>query len=136
VNTPAFESFIDQLLLDETRMCLIKGYFKTAEENVTRFISRLPGNEEGYFLLGEIYRERQDCAKGEKKRDKTKDYPAALEAYGKALNINPDYADAVKGEARVLQRKGETEKAKEFFSRYLALAPDAEDRAYIEKLLE
>ncbi len=135
INTDPYQQLTRRLILDNFKLCLQLGMFMTAERSIKSFIEKNPQSAEAYFNLGELYRQRQDHAKKEKFRDKTNDYPEALKAYEQALQIDENYFSAIQGKARVLQRQGEHSKAKEVFRQYLAVNPQAEDRAYIEQFI-
>ena len=55
----------------------------------------------------------------------------AIEAYGKALAINPDYADAYYNTGNALKRQDNLEEAIEAYSKALAIKPD-----YASRLLQ
>lgn len=79
------------------------------------------------FAKGEVHRQRWD---------KTKDDPQkAIAAYKRAIEARKPPADAYKGLGLAYRKSGQAAAADEAFRDYLAVAPDADDRAVIEKLL-
>ncbi len=135
VNTGEYEKFHRAILLEEIQLCFQQGFFKTAESTIDHLIKVEPKLKDGYFLRGELYRQRQDHEKKEKTRDKKGDYPKAIEAYDAALAIEPNYADAVKGKARIIQKQGDLAQAKTLYQQYLQLNPNADDKAFIEQFI-
>ncbi len=135
-NSPRFQRFQHVWMLDNARLCFQAGMFRTAEKVLKRFNSVYREDGRGYYLLGELYRQRQDRRKKEKTRDKEKDYVRALEAYARAVSLDPRMAAAYRGMGRVYQKTGDGVKAGESFQRYLELQPDARDKGYIEQYIE
>ncbi len=134
--TENYKTLIREVLLLNTTLCLEKGMFMTAQRNVDKLVLDYPDDKYGYYLKGELYRERQDTEKKKKDRPKEDDYKLALEAYDKALAIDSQYAVALKGKAQVIYAQGDKEKAKEFFKSYLTADPNAKDKAFIQRLIE
>ena len=134
-ETSAYRQRVRTLVLDDVSLCLQLGMFKTAQRLVDRYIGENPDDAGGYFYRGELFRQRQDHIKKVKERDKKTDYPAAIEAYEKALSCDSRYAPAYREKARVLQKLGKTEEAKNFFRQYLDIDPSAKDKEYVEQFL-
>ncbi|OGX23959.1 MAG: hypothetical protein A3D10_01700 [Omnitrophica WOR_2 bacterium RIFCSPHIGHO2_02_FULL_48_11] len=135
MDSAEFDRLTNQLVLDNARLCLQSGLFKTGERNIQKFIGKNAADPQGYFYRGELFRQRQDHPKQEKVRDKKEDYLTSLEAYNKAIALNVGYAPAYKGKAQVLEKQGVPNEAKENYRKYLELAPGAGDRGYIEQFL-
>lgn len=135
-NAIFYGILINQLIVDDLVLCLENGMFKTAEKLIEKFISKNATDARGYFYLGELNRQRQDHDKKVKERDKVKDYPKAIEAYDKAIALNPGYGQAFREKARVLEKQGNIDEAKITFRKYLELNPDAKDKEYIEKFYQ
>lgn len=62
-------------------------------------------------------------------------FDAALRAYARALDIEPAYADAHFNLAETLQQLGRLREAHDHWLKYLARAPDTQDRAYVRRML-
>jgi predicted Zn-dependent protease len=135
IERERYQNAVRRLVLDNIELCLNDGLFKTAERNIHKLMEQEPNSAEAHYYEGELYRQRQDPEKKEKKRDKPLDYPKALEAYEKALALNPQLALAYQGKGRVLQKLGKNEEAKVAFQEYLRLNPQAEDKSYVEQFL-
>ena len=63
------------------------------------------------------------------------DEDKAEKEYHMAIEYNPSYPEPHKGLGIVYYKRGEKERAKANFEKYLFLAPDAKDKAYIEQYL-
>ncbi len=135
IDSPAFDEFMQDVKIKDIGLCLEQGLFKTGEKIIDRFIAQHPQDYQGYFYRGELFRQRQDAPKGEKKRDKEKDYITALQGYSKTVELNPKFASTYQSRARVLQKLNRMEEAKTDLHKYLELKPAASNRAYIEQFL-
>ena len=133
VDTKKFQRLMKPVIKDNIGYSLEKGFFKTAHKMVDKYIEKYPQDAEGYFLKGELFRQRQDKIKRGKLREKTKDFVTAAEFYQKAIESDSSYSQAYKGLARVLQKQGELQGAIENYEAYLMKAPSVDDRAYIEQ---
>ena len=79
-----------------------------------------------YFYLGEAY----------SRRDEAGDEGKALEAYKKAEKLSPGFALTYMRLGMHHMKKGNKGNAREYFNRYLSLAPkDASDRSYVQQYL-
>jgi len=134
-DTREFQSFARAILLENILQSLQKGYFKTAEKFITRFIEKYPDDAAGHYQRGELFRQRQDSDNKKEARDKSQDYSEALKAYEKSIALNVNFAKAYKGKAQILQKQGESNQSKAIYRKYLELDSDAPDRAYIEKFI-
>jgi predicted Zn-dependent protease len=78
--------------------------------------------EHADFYLGEAYRQRNEEGDGAR----------AQAAYLKALDLAGDFAPSYRALALMKLQRGEKAEALRLFDRYLELAPEAQDRKYIE----
>lgn len=131
----AYQPLTKPVVLDNVMWCFQKGMFKTAERHIQNFLQRYPHEAAGYYLKGELFRQRQDFSKKEKKRDKTKDFPEALAAYEQAIALDQNWAPAYQGRALVYQKQGNIPEAKAAFKKYLEINPNVADKAYVENFL-
>jgi beta-barrel assembly-enhancing protease len=79
-----------------------------------------------HFFKGEMYRLRNQAG----------DEASAIEAYERALGRTGAPAETNRALALLFLRRGEQERARAAFERYLAEASEAEDRAMIRAYLE
>jgi beta-barrel assembly-enhancing protease len=113
------------LLLDNAQMDLSLGRWEWAEESIRRSIAIKPDDPKGYYCLGELFRRRAEDA----------DWDKAGDSYSAAVERDNSFALPHRGLGLVWMKKGDTEKARSYFRQYLALAPQADDRLYIEQYL-
>lgn len=78
-----------------------------------------------YYYLGEAYRRRNE--EGDVQRAET--------AYQKALREEPGFAGTYRGLGFLYLKMQQSDKARPLLEKYLALAPEAKDRAYVEHYL-
>ncbi len=130
-----FEALMRPVYLDGMRLWLKNGIFKSSEKYIDSYIERFNDDPNGYYLKGELFRQRQDGPKKKKIRDKTPDYPKAIAAYNKALERDNNFAQSYRGMGRVYQLQDMKEKARQAYKKYLELNPRAADRGYIEKYI-
>lgn len=135
VEETEYKRHVRQLALDDASLCLQGGMFKTAQRLLDKYLGDYSDDAIGYFYRGELYRQRQDYDKRKKERDKSGDYPVALEAYDRAITYDAGYAQAYREKAKVLQRLGKVDEAKNSLRKYLELKPDAQDKEYVEQFL-
>lgn len=135
INEADFQRVTKKMFFDTLRLWMQYGRFKTVEQYVSEYLQRNPKSIEGYYLKGELYRQRQDCPKGVKKRDKTNDYPEALLAYDQVIENDPSFSRAYQSKGKTLRSMQKDAEAKEAFRKYLELDPQSPDRAYIEAYL-
>ena len=80
----------------------------------------------GYYYLAEAYI----------RRDEKGDPGKALQAYHKAERLSPNYAPTFNRLGMYYMKKGDKGKARQYFGRYLGLAPkNARDRSYVEQYI-
>ena len=136
LNTEEFQAKVKAVVVNNIRLCLQTGMFKTAERNIEKFVQTYPQEATGFYYKGELYRQRQDHGKKEKKRDKAPDYGEALKAYEQAVNLDDGFALAYRGKGQILQKKGMLDEARASFRKYLEVNPQADDKEYIEQFLK
>jgi predicted Zn-dependent protease len=125
-NSRLFMEKIEKLILDNARLDLKAGRFKTAQRGIERYLTLRPDDPGAYYLLGEVFRQRGEEGDIEK----------AKEYYEKAITIDPSYPDPLKGIGLIFYKKGEKDNAKRHLELYLSLSPEAQDRAYIEEYIK
>ncbi len=121
-----FEEATHVLLLDNALLDLSMGRFDFAKEAIQRFLKTQPESARAHYNLGEVY--RKSGAASELQISETE--------YRWAVQYDPGYPEPHKGLGRIYLKQGRLETAKEEFEKYLLLAPQAEDRQYIEQYLQ
>jgi len=126
-----------------------------AIDNLIKVENAHPEDEKVYFCLAEAYRvvaKDPDLLKyelsnkawreiginsKEKREQQIKEWKEqAKDYYGKALGVNPLYADPYRGMALIYANDEEDEKALDSFRKYLELQPDAKDRRFVNNWIE
>ena len=125
-NAEQFTQKVHRVFLDNASLDLKRGRFKQAETGIERYLT--VGGEEArpYFLLGELCRQRGVQGDTEK----------AIAYYRKSIEFDPSYPEAYRGLGFLYLKEKEKGLAKAHFERYLALAPQAADRRYIEEYIK
>lgn len=113
------------VLCDNAWMDLSLGRWTWAEEAIRRAIAIKPDDPAGYYELGELFRRRAQDG----------DQQQAAASYQAAMERDDEFAPAHRGLGLVAMRSGDAAHALNHFQRYLALAPRAEDKLYIEQYI-
>ena len=82
-----------------------------------------PNDPKAHYYFGEIHRLSDKSDAGQLK---------AIVRYERAVELDPDLAEAYKGMGLLYSKQGNQEKAKAAFRRYLELRPKAKDRQQIK----
>jgi predicted Zn-dependent protease len=122
-NTRTFLREVAGATIDNAFMDFRAGRFMQAGRAAKKYLSIKPGDGRGYFLLGEITRE-----KGEEGN-----LAEAKKQFQKALSIDPSYPDTYKELGLIYFKEGKKWQAAKALRSYLAKAPHAPDRSYIEE---
>jgi predicted Zn-dependent protease len=125
-NRGIFLERIQKVVLYNTFLDLKAGRFSAAQRGAEKYLMIRPDDARAFFLLGEIYRQKGETGKNLK----------AKEFYGKAISMDPSYADPHRAVGLIDYKEGECMLAKRSFESYLALSHQPPDRAYIERYLE
>ncbi len=122
-----YEAAIPDLLLVATEIELRAGLLDRARASIERHLRLRPESGRGHYLKAE--HERKIAREG-------RHSPAARKAYERAVELAPDDPDALRALGFLCREVGEPERARELFSHYLRVAPDAADRKLIERYLD
>ena len=125
VNEERFMAVITPMLLDNAMSDLSMGRYKSAKWGIERFIQRQPENASGHFCMAELYRQM----------GKQEDRESAIQAYSRAIQCDPAYPEPHKGLGMIYFKQKRYDKSRTAFEQYLLLAPDAEDKGYIEQYI-
>lgn len=124
-NTEIFTEHIMPLLLDNAKLDLDSGRYQSAKNGLERYLEHHPTDSHAYYLLGELFRQRQ----GEQ------DWELAIAAYKQAVMYDPRSADPHKRLGVLYLKKKQHQQAKSELQRYLALSPNAKDKQFILQYL-
>lgn len=126
VGSKSYNSIMNPIRLDALRKDVGQDRFKSVILVMEDSEMRRHYPAAGYFYLGEAYN----------RRDEENDRGKALEAYKKAEKLSPDFVSTYMRLGTHYMKKGNKEKARHYFSRYLSLAPaNARDRDYVQQYL-
>lgn len=134
-NEAEFQQATQRMFFNTLALWMNNGRSLRVERYIEKYLQRHPASAEGFYMKGELYRQRQDRPKGSKKREKTADYTLALQAYDSAIEHDPRFSLAYAGKGKVLRAMNDVAAAKESFAAYLDLDPQSPERAYIESYL-
>jgi predicted Zn-dependent protease len=113
------------LFVENAKTDLAIGRFELAEASLHRAIEQQADHAQALYLLGEVARQRH--GEGDLQRSE--------ERYRQAIAANAGYADPHKALGMLLLKRGDKPAATTELRQYLQLAPDAPDRAYVEREL-
>lgn len=125
-NSEIFLAKLARLFLDNAALDVRQGRFQAARSGVEKHLRVKADDSRAYFLLGEIYRQRQQVG----------DTLKALTYYGRAVSLDPEDTAAHKAMGLIHFKEGRRALARKFFESCLQLAPEAPDNAYIQGYLK
>lgn len=117
-----FANKIQRVVLENAALDLKAGRFHTAQWGAEKALAVRPNDPKAYYLLGEILRQKAEDG----------DMQKAGQLYQRAIALDPAYPDPHKGVGLIYLKRGEKCLAKKSLQSYLALAPAAPDREYID----
>jgi beta-barrel assembly-enhancing protease len=120
-----FGKHLQQLLLDQAKLDLRQGRWDEALRCARRLARDAPAYAWGYFLLGEILRQRNEPG----------DTPQALAHFFRAIVSDPSLPGPHKAIGLIYFQQGQARLAKGYFEDALALAPHSHDSDYIRSYL-
>jgi predicted Zn-dependent protease len=121
-----FQRVLAQALLANAQAALSEGKWQVAEENVHRYLNAHAETPHAHYLLGEIF--RHQSSEG--------DHNRALTSYSKAIALDAQYAPPYQAIGIIYLKSGRSDEARSYLNTYLALAPKAAERQYIEAYLK
>ena len=124
-NTAVFRGKTSQVVLDNAWMDLKAGRFDAAREGTQRHLALRPNDARAHYLLGEVVRQKGERSVATQ----------AIAHYRRAIAADRAYPEPHKGLGLVHFELGEKPQAKRALETYLSIAPQANDRAYIEEYI-
>jgi predicted Zn-dependent protease len=121
----SFGKYLRQLLSEQARLELRQGHWDEALRCARRLVQDAPSHADGHFLLGEIFRQRDEAG----------DASQALAHYFRAIVSDPSLPGLHKAIGLIYFQQDQTRLAKGFFENALALAPHSHDNGYIRSYL-
>ena len=124
-NADEFLRRTREVVYQNALLDLRAGRFVAAERGARKYASLDPSAARGPFLLGELNRQRSGQGGAQE----------ALAEYRRAVELDAAYPEAYRAIGLLLLKSGDQAGAREAFEKYLSLAPQAGDRAYIEQYM-
>jgi predicted Zn-dependent protease len=124
-NAETFRKKVAGVIIDNAFVELRAGRFMQARRAAEKYVAIRPKDGRGYYLLGEIARQ-----KGEEE-----DLTEAKKQFQQGVAADPSYPDDYKGLGLLYFKEGKKSQAAKAFKTYLAKAPHAADRSYIEEYM-
>jgi predicted Zn-dependent protease len=124
-NTETFRKKVAGVIIDNALMDFRAGRFPQTRRGAEKYLTIRPKDGRGYYLLGEVARQKGEDS----------DLAEAKKLFQKAVSVDPSYPDAHKGLGLFYFKEGKKAQAEKAFKSYLAKAPRAADRSYIEDYL-
>jgi tetratricopeptide (TPR) repeat protein len=125
-ETERYEEAIAEVLVIEADLELETRFLDRAEASIARYLRLRPESSRGHYLKAELV--RLNSPKGRRS-------PAARRWYERAVELSPQYPDALRELGLLCREDGDSTRAIELLSQYLELAPDAVDRRIIERYI-
>ena len=125
-NAGAFRRKTSQVVLDSAWMDLKAGRFDAARQGADKYVAQATSDARGHYLLGEVLRQKGDRAAAEQ----------AIAHYKQAIAVDRAYADPHRGLGLLHFQLAQKPQAKRALETYLAISPQASDRAYIEEYIK
>lgn len=130
-STDEFVARTRAVARDNAALDIRAGRFELARQQLDRALAVTPNDPVAELYYGDLYRLRSQQTPAEKNDDMGK----AVERYERAAALDPTYADPFRQLGLLYYQQKDTTKAREAFSQYLALAPDAPDAQRIREYL-
>jgi predicted Zn-dependent protease len=143
------------LLLENVRLRLSAAHYRYAAQEAQRALGRTDDDALLYYYIGEAHRRaaadpegaaREEAFRTRRRPDDElverfrnqvgEELAAAVEAYRRALELDPALAVAHRGLGLAAHEQGDSDVARRELTTYLELEPEARDRIYIEWILE
>ena len=124
-NAELFLAKTKKGLRTDAELNMRAGNFMEAQKELEKYVKVEPGPE-AYYLLGEVSRQQG----GARAIETAKGY------YEKAVNAGPEYPEPYRELGLIYYKAKDKQAARKYFESYLARAPNAKDRGYIEMYLK
>lgn len=124
-NKETFLKRVAGTVIDNALMDFRAGRFTQAGRAAKKYLSIRPKDGRAYFLLGEIARQQEEEG----------GLAEAKSLFQKGVAIDPSFPDTYKGLGLIYFKEGKKSLASKTLKSYLAKAPHAQDRSYIEEYI-
>lgn len=117
-------------LFEDGQKAVSEGRYADAIELYTEGLALQPDAAEGYNMLGIAY--RNEFARTGDAEFQTRE----IEALRKALELVPDYSEALLNLGQTLVNVGEKQEGAAYLQKFLEIEPDFKDRAAVEQIIQ
>lgn len=125
LNQQTYEKAVAPAIFETANLNLKAGRFAQAEMGVHRYLKIYPRSCRAHFLLGEVYRQRNEEG----------DYKKAIKSLTEASKLDRKYAESYRSLGLIYMNHDDKKAARNAFHDYLARAPQAEDRGFIQEYM-
>lgn len=126
IGADRYDAVMTPLVIDNAETDLAIGRFQLAQRDLERILSKQSRHARAHYLLGEVCRQR----KGEG------DAELSEKHYRQAIAVDPQLPAPHRALGYALLKRGDRQNAKVELLKYLELAPQASDQAYVEQALK
>ena len=121
VNRAAYEKAVAPAIYETARLDLKAGRYTKAAEGLQRYLKIYPRSGRAHYLLGEVYRQRNDDS----------DLKKAIDFFNRASKLDHKHAETYRSMGIVYMSQKKNKAARQAFRTYLKQAPEAMDREFI-----
>lgn len=133
VNSDEFELRMRTVVRDNARMDIAAGRFPLAQKQLDRVLAITPKDPVTHLYYGDLYRLQAQRAKST--LDKAELAHKAMESYRRSVQLDPQAPEPHRQLGLLYYQQRLPDRAREAFSQYLALKPDAPDAKRIKEYI-
>ena len=133
VNSDEFELRMRTVVRDNARMDIAAGRFPLAQKQLDRVLAITPKDPVTHLYYGDLYRLQAQRAKST--LDKAELAHKAMESYRRSVQLDPQAPEPYRQLGLLYYQQRLPDRAREAFSQYLALKPDAPDAKRIKEYI-
>ncbi len=130
-DTDAFEPAILPLVRENARLEMAAGRFRAAQEQLDRILGVTPADPLAHLYYGDLHRLRAQRTRSVADRDELA--RKARASYERCASLDPGIVEVPRQLGLLYYQQGQSERAREAFTRYIALAPDAPDAPRVKE---
>jgi predicted Zn-dependent protease len=132
-NTDDFAAVMAPVVRENAALELRGGRYRVAQEQLGRVLAARPTDARVHLSYGELYRLRSQRTRSVADRDDL--VRRALASYERAAALDPTLGEVHRQLGLLYYQQRQPDRAREAFTRYIALSPDAPDVARVREYL-
>ena len=125
INRKGYEKAVAPAIYETARLDLKAGRYAKAVKGIQRYLKIYPRSGRAHYLLGEVYRQRNDG----------NDLKKAIEFFKRASKLDRKHAETYRSMGIVYMSSKDNKAARRAFQSYLKRAPQAMDREFIQEYI-